>query len=562
MKRPGFLRMHTTVLLTLVVAVPTTLWVSEVPAAAAPAACSSRSTPATDGQAASRRPVVFVHGWTSNGNALRQAGQALYDQTSHQIQPFYFDYRDQSTTWAANDAVAGCLARYITEVSTAYAKASGDGKVILVGHSMGGLAILYAAAAGAARDDIGGIISFDTPYLGSPFGDSTLAGILQGLKQDGGVEAPPPGADAQVCLGEHANGSGLHAGCEYPLPPFLPAGVPVTQIAGDIIIRRMFGPFHLYDINLDSDGIVTQPSSQGYLDMQTQSAWPKHASVRSTTDSCTINSDTLATAAQAADWTKSALAGLAAATAQIYADNNALDGLLSGHLTPGLVYYLAASLFAAPCSHIHIYDDQSARNQATEALRLYLALLQPPTKILDVSPVDSRGRPAAGWSVLDRTGPDYSSGLDCSFNIASPAARSGDIYYCSPSAATADVCWVAYDAVHVFCLVDPWHHQLVEMTPDSPPTGPAQHTDPTYPLALDLDNGDGCRLRNGGSWGTPAAAPNLVGWYTCDKVEAVWGTSGSGIDMSTKTWTVLTGNETGPLTRHKVIAAYYVSTAP
>jgi hypothetical protein len=94
------------------------------------------------------------------------------------------------------------------------------------------------------------------------------------------------------------------------------------------------------------------------------------------------------------------------------------------------------------------------------------------------------------------------------------------------------------------------------------PTGPADHADPAYPIRLDLDNGDRCRLRNGGSWSVPDANPDLVGWYYCTRVAAVWGRPKTGIDRSGRTWKVITGNETGALASHNVSVAYFVGTAP
>jgi hypothetical protein len=62
--------------------------------------------------------------------------------------------------------------------------------------------------------------------------------------------------------------------------------------------------------------------------------------------------------------------------------------------------------------------------------------------------------------------------------------------------------------------------------------------------------------------GRPPANPDLVGWYACTKVEAVWGKPDKRIDRSGKTWTVTTGNESGPLAKRKVTKAYFVATAP
>jgi pimeloyl-ACP methyl ester carboxylesterase len=342
------------------------------------ASCSTASTPSSVRPMAGSRPVIFVHGWTSNSEALRNTGAKLTAQTGNRIATYYFDYAPNATTWAAADVIAGCLASYITDVSRTYQSAGGDGKVLVVAHSMGGLATLYASVKSDAGKLLGGVVTFDTPYLGSPFGDTSIAGFLQGLKQHGGVNVPPGGSDAQVCLAEHQLGADLPSGCHAQLPPYLPVEVPVTEIAGRITVKRMLGPFHLYDLSLDSDGIVATPSSHGYLSIRRSAQWPRGERLTLATDACTITSDTIQLAVRSARWTKSLLAALASGTGQIYADNNALDGLLSGSMTPGLAAYLGAATLAAPCSHVHVYNDQSGLNQATEALKSYLNALTPP----------------------------------------------------------------------------------------------------------------------------------------------------------------------------------------
>jgi pimeloyl-ACP methyl ester carboxylesterase len=353
-------------------------------------------TPATQGQSASQRPVVFVHGWTGNSGVFAATGAFLQQQTNNRIKPYYFDYARYATTWAGSPSVGGCLASYIGAVSKSYRQAGGkDGKVIVVAHSMGGLATLYASAQSGAAADIGGVITFDTPYTGSPFGNNGPAALWEKIKGHHDI-APPAGSDAQVCLGPHADGMLLPAGCRYDLPPFLPVAAPLTQIGGSITVRRTFLGIHLYDIPLGSDGVVPVSSSQGYLAAQKRSQWPLGEQVRNATDACTVDSDTVETATVADGWTAVPLSGLAAAAAQVFADKTALDGLQSGHLTSGLALYLGAVTLAAGCSHIYVVNDPTARSQALQALQNDLAFLDPVTEPeLRSAPVPSlRGEPA------------------------------------------------------------------------------------------------------------------------------------------------------------------------
>jgi pimeloyl-ACP methyl ester carboxylesterase len=91
-----------------------------------------------------RRPVVFVHGWT--GRVLTGLGQVVAAKVGDDIQPMVFDYSKWSAYWASDDHIAPCLADYLNAVSAAYAGAGGDGRLIYVAHSLGGLAIRYALA--------------------------------------------------------------------------------------------------------------------------------------------------------------------------------------------------------------------------------------------------------------------------------------------------------------------------------------------------------------------------------------------------------------------------------
>jgi pimeloyl-ACP methyl ester carboxylesterase len=321
-------------------------------------ACSTSSTPPSTPVAPGTRPVVFVHGWTSSGLAMRSTGAALTQLTGNRITPYYFDYGAHSTTWVDADAIAGCLATYLREVSATY-----GGKVLVVAHSMGGQAVLYAAARDNTADVLGGVVTFDTPYLGSPFGGTAAAGLLEGLRVLVGVDAPPAGSDAQVCLAPHTDGAPMPTGCDYPLPPLLPAGVPLTEIAGDITIHRDLGPFRLPDLRLGSDVIVPVSSSLGYLEQVAPADRPSGAAPVQLVDTCSITSDNLLLSASSAGWTSAQLATLATG-----------GGALETGLDPDptLVAYLLDAELTAPCSHGHVYKDPAGQQLAAGALLRYL----------------------------------------------------------------------------------------------------------------------------------------------------------------------------------------------
>ncbi|CAO5154503.1 conserved hypothetical protein [Frankia sp. AiPs1] len=187
------------------------------------------------------------------------------------------------------------------------------------------------------------------------------------------------------------------------------------------------------------------------------------------------------------------------------------------------------------------------------------------TQVVNLAPVDRRGQPASGWTV-DGSDDDPGAPIDCgdtSQAYPSPAAVSGDIYYCSPSAASADTCWPTPQARRMLCLRDPYSRTLTRLTAQSlvARVSPPRHP---VPLALVLANGDRCRLRDGGAWSSPTSQPNYVGYYSCGPRDIVWAPQQSttgGIDRTGSRWTVLVGGVTGPLSTVPVTTADFATTA-
>ncbi|SNQ51764.1 conserved hypothetical protein [Frankia canadensis] len=187
------------------------------------------------------------------------------------------------------------------------------------------------------------------------------------------------------------------------------------------------------------------------------------------------------------------------------------------------------------------------------------------TRRVTVTPVDQHWNVTRGWSVEEgESGPGAQ--IDCGDTrqaYPSPASVSGDVYYCSPSAAAADVCWPTPQPRRMLCLRDPFSTVLTALTAQAlvakvdPPRNPV-------PLGLLLADGERCRLRDGGAWGAPRGHPDLVGYYSCGADDIVWAlpdSSTGGIDKATSSWTVLVGDVTGPLSTRAVTQATFVATA-
>jgi hypothetical protein len=179
-----------------------------------------------------------------------------------------------------------------------------------------------------------------------------------------------------------------------------------------------------------------------------------------------------------------------------------------------------------------------------------------PTRTVNEIAVDSSGRPANGYRESADAVPDRAAECD----EPSPAAAGDNIYGCAPSAYAADVCWPAAD-LDLLCMNDPWAkgvHRIHVAAPLDPVTAPVA----PQPVALLLDDGTHCRLRNGGSWG--GRDDGYVGAYRCDANQVVLARpDAEPIDRSTPSWTVKLGDLPGfgqpaqPPAAHRVVTAWF-----
>jgi pimeloyl-ACP methyl ester carboxylesterase len=320
-----------------------------------------------------QRPVVLVHGWDS-GSTTMQGYASLLDTSKVLHKPmhaFLFDYSHNSGQWAAMPAIASCLADYVNTVSAAYRKAGGDGKVLAVGHSMGGLAIRFSASGQYAANpdgaNLGGVVTIDTPHLGSPWGNVPAAQLQQDMSQfsnGNGLEGflPwPPDSDGEVCLATHAGSAGLPAGCATP--SWLPADVPVAEIAGDITVHRQVFGFDVADSDIKGDAVVSTASSLGYLPDSGPGAPPVGTAAPMTyVDACDVTSGQLE--AGAGGLGISVLNSLTSALQYV--------GTLGDQpLSSPVQTMLTLTDLSAPCGHTNINDpviDPVAARDVQDAL--------------------------------------------------------------------------------------------------------------------------------------------------------------------------------------------------
>jgi hypothetical protein len=183
------------------------------------------------------------------------------------------------------------------------------------------------------------------------------------------------------------------------------------------------------------------------------------------------------------------------------------------------------------------------------------------TDIVNEVAVNASGQPVNGYheTTGDQPVPDQA---DC--NEASPAAVSKDIYRCSPAAYGADVCWPA-SGLELLCMNDPWAKELhrIRARGALPQVSPP---DVPQPVALLLDDGTHCRLRNGGAWGY--RYDGLRGFYGCGDhpgLDVLAPMNADPIDRSSPVWTVKVGADEArdpsspPPVTHRVQTAWFAS---
>jgi hypothetical protein len=185
----------------------------------------------------------------------------------------------------------------------------------------------------------------------------------------------------------------------------------------------------------------------------------------------------------------------------------------------------------------------------------------PPTRVITAVPVGPNGEPINGYQL----GPSQSNVddvADCT--TPSPAAVSDGIYYCSPTAAGADVCWPSTPG-SLLCVDDPWSKELHRVSyPD--PLPQVRPVATPQPFALLLDDDTHCRLRNGGSWG--GRQDGYVGAYYCGAANSnlavlVLPSQGATatIERSTPVWTVKIGQLGSPTADFPPPQTHAVTTA-
>ncbi len=208
-------------------------------------------------------PVVFIHGIISKAQMWKPttpASIAYQTARTSGITAWTFNYQPEALDWVTNPSIGPAFAHSLA----CLANASGH-NVIVVAHSMGGLATQYAAAqpdpyGGTVASHVAEVITIGTPYQGS---ELLTAMQLARLGYDTSPSAILGEAVLSACAG-HTSGIcalpavlpsqvgtalELNSPAIAHLPPW-PSGLPVLDFAGDMGLRIPVGllVLHRFDV--------------------------------------------------------------------------------------------------------------------------------------------------------------------------------------------------------------------------------------------------------------------------------------------------------------------------
>jgi pimeloyl-ACP methyl ester carboxylesterase len=222
-------------------------------------------------------PVVFVHGWRKNAHDWDAAAKQVL---SPSVTPIQFDYEKQHTNWVTDSHIGPALARLILCLGRNSELSNGPGKVVLVGHSMGGLAIRCALQVSCSQvigvaDYVAQVITIGTPTHGSYLRSGGTVGEVARMALDvvcetirtaaTGRPASAVAEEQNACQSFLTNDAAVafnDGSSELKALRAETPQTPVLAIAGDIKLD-MAVVFGRYTV-AHGDGVVDQQSQQSW----------------------------------------------------------------------------------------------------------------------------------------------------------------------------------------------------------------------------------------------------------------------------------------------------------
>lgn len=212
-----------------------------------------------------RVPVELVHGWSSDGGIWTNSGSDSMVNVLDQLSNVYvdtppFNYSAENQEWVTNQNIGPALAARIACLAQSSQQAGGLGKVIVVAHSMGGLATRYASSLVVDKQnvgsDVGLVVTLGTPNTGTDLasaGTKIFGTICEAAGLDGNVSGN--NICALTAVDALQNNSP-----ELRILPWLPTNTAVHSITGDVTVDVPLFDANV-SINTGSDLIVGEGSA-------------------------------------------------------------------------------------------------------------------------------------------------------------------------------------------------------------------------------------------------------------------------------------------------------------
>lgn len=326
------------------------------------------------------RPVVYVHGWLGRADKAdpsekSDAVNMLQRKLGNGYKVLAFDYSWANQEWGASQRTRQCLASYIREASAAFSATGGDGRVLAVGHSMGGIAIRAASSvlpgSPASKDILAGVVTLGTPHRGSPWGGTVYADLYQSISGFTAGRAPLPesATSAALCLAWPRAAS-----CDDV--PYLPVATKIATVGAQITMtRKLFDiPFvegPTAEFPLFGDAIVPVISSNGYV-LSASGTYPKGAFIGETQLDCSVTSgylsQRLAKSAGKGNVAATAIAALLGTLVEEAIDTRALDMMLQGKADASQASYVGLAM-ASECFHSELPTNEEALDATASYLK-------------------------------------------------------------------------------------------------------------------------------------------------------------------------------------------------
>ena len=209
-----------------------------------------------------RNAVIMVHGLNSNKGAWGTDDDAysMLSVVKKQVPDAYvetFDYSKYNKQWVDNPNIGPKLGDRIACLATSTKR-----KVIVIGHSMGGLATRYALQDNQdAAKGTGLVITIGTPHLGSLWANGADAFLYAACNPVvvPGVRVKIPTGENGLCSATALQGLSVFNKKITSLPKF-PSNIPVEAIAGDMTLKSYIGNV-VDDFRFYGDGVVNTISA-------------------------------------------------------------------------------------------------------------------------------------------------------------------------------------------------------------------------------------------------------------------------------------------------------------